>query len=72
MNSNTDNSSKKLKTIGNVILHLHSAHICANALKFTRTFGLGGMAALLIVIQFVTGILLRFYYDPFLEKPTIK
>ncbi|UCH65899.1 MAG: cytochrome b N-terminal domain-containing protein, partial [Ignavibacterium sp.] len=35
------------------------------AIAFNRTFGLGGMAALLIVIQFLTGIMLRFYYEPF-------
>jgi len=35
------------------------------AIRFDRTFGLGGMAALLIVIQLVTGILLRFYYSPY-------
>ncbi|MCU0413173.1 MAG: cytochrome b6, partial [Ignavibacteriaceae bacterium] len=26
------------------------------------------MAALLIVIQFITGIMLRFYYEPFPQK----
>ena len=32
------------------------------------TFGLGGMAVLLIVVQFITGILLRFYYEPIPQK----
>jgi quinol-cytochrome oxidoreductase complex cytochrome b subunit len=45
-----------------VFLHLHPAKVNPSSLKFTRTFGLGGMAALLIVIQIITGILLRFYY----------
>ena len=35
------------------------------SLEFHRTFGLGGAAALLIVIQCITGILLRYYYEPF-------
>jgi quinol-cytochrome oxidoreductase complex cytochrome b subunit len=48
-----------------VILHLHPKNINDAALQFNRTFGLGGMAALLIVIQILTGVLLRFYYSPY-------
>lgn len=48
----------------NILLHLHPAKVSVSALRFNRTFGLGGMAALLIVIQIITGILLRFYYIP--------
>jgi len=48
----------------NIFLHLHPVSINESALRFNRTFGLGGMAALLIVIQIATGILLRFYYIP--------
>ncbi|MBT8383896.1 MAG: cytochrome bc complex cytochrome b subunit [Ignavibacteriaceae bacterium] len=49
----------------NIFLHLHPANVREDAIAFNRTFGLGGMAALLIVIQFLTGIMLRFYYEPF-------
>ena len=48
----------------NIFLHLHPAKVNGTALRFNRTFGLGGMAALLVVIQIITGILLRFYYVP--------
>jgi quinol-cytochrome oxidoreductase complex cytochrome b subunit len=48
----------------NILLHIHPAKIPEASLRFNRTFGLGGMAALLVVIQFITGILLRFYYTP--------
>lgn len=50
--------------MSSVFLHLHPARVNATSIRFNRTFGLGGMAALLIVIQIVTGILLRFYYTP--------
>lgn len=33
-------------------------------MRFNLTFGLGGMAALLIVVQFVTGFILKFHYEP--------
>ncbi|MFZ4707883.1 MAG: cytochrome b N-terminal domain-containing protein, partial [Bacteroidales bacterium] len=46
----------------NILLHLHPAKVNEASIRFNRTFGLGGMAALLIVIQLITGILLRFYY----------
>jgi quinol-cytochrome oxidoreductase complex cytochrome b subunit len=48
----------------NILSHIHPARVDEASLRFTRTFGLGGMAALLIVIQIITGILLRFYYTP--------
>jgi quinol-cytochrome oxidoreductase complex cytochrome b subunit len=49
----------------NFLLHLHPAYVTEGSLEFHRTFGLGGIAALLIVLQCITGILLRYYYDPF-------
>jgi quinol-cytochrome oxidoreductase complex cytochrome b subunit len=46
------------------ILHLHPRKVKAHTLRFTLTFGLGGMAALLVVIQVFTGLLLKFHYEP--------
>ena len=63
-----DDTIKKPLALTNIILHLHPKYISEEALSFTHTFGLGGMAALLIVIQFITGIMLRFYYEPFPQK----
>lgn len=50
--------------MGTIFLHLHPVKVSESALRFNRTFGLGGMAALLVVMQVITGILLRFYYIP--------
>ena len=61
-------TDKKPRPFSNILLHLHPAAVNEESISFTRTFGLGGMAALLIVIQFITGILLRFYYEPFPQK----
>ncbi len=46
-----------------IFLHLHPARVNETAIRFNRTFGLGGMAALLIVVQIITGVLLRFFYS---------
>ena len=51
--------------MGSVFLHLHPKRVAEASIQLNRTFGLGGMAALLIVIQIITGILLRFYYAPY-------
>ena len=62
----TDNSSnnKPATSWYNLILHLHPRKVKLSTLEFTLTFGLGGMAALLIVIQIFTGLLLKFHYIP--------
>lgn len=51
--------------MSSIFLHLHPKRVNESAIQFNRTFGLGGMAALLILIQIITGILLRFNYSPY-------
>jgi len=63
MADNTPNSRQK-KSWYNLILHLHPRKVKLYTLRFTLTFGLGGMAALLVVIQVFTGLLLKFHYIP--------
>jgi quinol-cytochrome oxidoreductase complex cytochrome b subunit len=55
---------KPTKAWYNLILHLHPRRVNPDTLRFTLTFGLGGMAALLVVIQIFTGLLLKFHYIP--------
>ncbi|NPD84461.1 DUF4405 domain-containing protein [Lentimicrobium sp. L6] len=50
------------------LLHLHPPLVDKSAIKFTRTFGLGGINALLFIILAITGILLRFSYLPAPEQ----
>ncbi len=49
------------------ILHLHPNKIDERATKCNRTFGLGGISALLIVVLVLTGLILRFSYVPTVE-----
>jgi quinol-cytochrome oxidoreductase complex cytochrome b subunit len=51
-----------------LILHFRPKMVDARALKFSMTFGLGGMALVLVFLLFCTGLLLKFYYSPFPEK----
>jgi quinol-cytochrome oxidoreductase complex cytochrome b subunit len=48
----------------NLIFHLRPAAVVENTLRFTLSWGLGGMALVLVLVQLVTGILLKFAYDP--------
>ena len=54
----------KHSIIVNFLLHLHPRTVNKQSLIFTRTFGLGGINALLFVILVTTGLLLRFSYVP--------
>ena len=59
-----NNVTHKKNKLDNLILHIHPRVVPEKAIKFTLTWGLGGMAVLLIVFLLVTGILLRFVYVP--------
>ena len=58
------NTAGHSRAITKLLLHLHPNKVDEQSIKFTRTFGLGGIAALLFVILFITGMLLRFAYVP--------
>ncbi len=52
------------KSFFDLVLHLHPRKINVRTLPLTHTFGLGGMAALLVLTQFISGLLLKFHYKP--------
>lgn len=58
----------KRPVFDNLILHLHPLTIPEKTLKFTHTWGLGGMSLILILLLMVTGMLLLFVYEPTPEK----
>jgi quinol-cytochrome oxidoreductase complex cytochrome b subunit len=55
---------RKSYLIKNLILHFRPATVPEKTLKFSLTWGLGGMAAFLILLQLGTGLLLKFVYEP--------
>jgi quinol-cytochrome oxidoreductase complex cytochrome b subunit len=57
-------TEKSEKSHFGLILHLHPRKVRESTFRFTLTFGLGGMAAILLVIQVITGLLLKFHYEP--------
>jgi quinol-cytochrome oxidoreductase complex cytochrome b subunit len=63
LNQDTDIDKGRKPGFG-LILHLHPRKVKQSTLRFNLTFGLGGMAAILVVIQVATGLLLKFHYEP--------
>jgi quinol-cytochrome oxidoreductase complex cytochrome b subunit len=59
-----DERSRLRFVMDNLVLHLHPSKVNARALKFTYTWGLGGLALLLLAVLIVTGVLLLFVYTP--------
>jgi quinol-cytochrome oxidoreductase complex cytochrome b subunit len=51
-----------------LLLHLHPRVVPEEALRFTRTCGLGGMAVVLLVLLAATGALLLLAYEPSTER----
>jgi quinol-cytochrome oxidoreductase complex cytochrome b subunit len=68
MTSWVHDRSRLRATASNAILHLHPARVPAGALRFTYTWGLGGISAMLAVLLGITGLLLMFRYDANIER----
>ena len=60
--------SRVRRTASNLILHLHPPRVPINAPRFSYTWGLGGISALLAVVLGVTGVMLMFRYEPSIER----
>ncbi|MCI0478419.1 MAG: cytochrome b N-terminal domain-containing protein, partial [Anaerolineales bacterium] len=63
-----DRRSRLRLVMNNLILHLHPSQVPARTLDFKYTWGLGGLAGLLVVILGLTGMLLETAYTPSPEK----
>ena len=50
--------------LSNLILHIHPKLVPERTLRFTHTFGLGGMCLALVLLLVATGVLLLFAYEP--------
>ena len=63
------NDRSRMRAVANnLILHLHPTKVPAPALRWTYTWGLGGLSALTATLLVITGILLMFRYDASVER----
>ena len=51
-----------------LLLHFRPRTVPERTLRLTLTWGLGGMAVVLIFLLFATGLLLKFVYEPFPDR----
>ncbi|MCA9873742.1 MAG: cytochrome b N-terminal domain-containing protein [Anaerolineales bacterium] len=63
-----DDRSRMRAVANNLILHLHPTKVPAPALRWTYTWGLGGISATLAVLLIITGVVLMFRYDASVER----
>jgi len=60
----SDDRSRMRMVMDSLILHIHPAKVEVSTLKWTYTWGLGGLAGLLMMILGLTGIILINNYTP--------
>ena len=51
-----------------LVLHLRPSSLPVDTLRFTHTFGLGGMSMVLVMLLIGTGLLMMFAYEPSPER----
>ncbi len=59
-----DDRGRMRMVLDSLILHLHPAKVPRDTLKWTYTWGLGGLSALLLAVLGVTGVMLLNNYTP--------
>ncbi len=59
-----DDRSRMRLVMNNLVLHIHPAKVAKPALRLTYTWGLGGLALLLLGVLVTTGVMLLFVYTP--------
>lgn len=60
----TDDRGRMRMVMNNLILHIHPTKVNIRTLRFTYTWGLGGLSAILLVFLVLTGVLLEMNYTP--------
>jgi len=56
--------NRALSVLTNVFFHLHPAKINRDAVRYSYTWGAGGITFYLFIVLTFTGVLLMFYYHP--------
>ena len=68
INKPADEQKGNRKYFRSLLLHFRPRVVPERTLKFSLTWGLGGMAAVLVFLLFGTGLMLKFAYEPFPDR----
>jgi quinol-cytochrome oxidoreductase complex cytochrome b subunit len=63
-----DDRERAWVTLNALLLHFRPARLPVGTLRYTHTFGLGGMSLVLVSMLMVTGVLMMFAYEPSPER----
>ena len=55
-----DDRNRMRTVANNLILHIHPTKVAKPALRFSYTWGLGGISSVLVMFLILTGVLLMF------------
>jgi quinol-cytochrome oxidoreductase complex cytochrome b subunit len=64
----TDDRGRMRMVVDNLVLHLHPTKVPSRTLRWTYTWGLGGLSAMLLTLLVLTGIFLEMNYTPSPEQ----
>jgi quinol-cytochrome oxidoreductase complex cytochrome b subunit len=56
--------NRALSVLSNVFFHLHPAKVNRDAVRYSYTWGMGGITFYLFIVLTFTGVLLMFYFHP--------
>lgn len=59
-----DDRGRMRMVMDNLVLHIHPSKVNVRTLRFTYTWGLGGLSVMLTMILAMTGVLLQMNYTP--------
>ncbi|WP_084554213.1 cytochrome b N-terminal domain-containing protein [Desulfopila aestuarii] len=65
---NSAHTRAKKQFPSDLLLHVHPRTVPVETLRFTLSFGLGGMATTLVLLLFITGILQKVSYIPDIQR----
>jgi quinol-cytochrome oxidoreductase complex cytochrome b subunit len=60
----SDDRGRMRMVVDSLVLHLHPSKVPVRTLRWTYTWGLGGLSAMLVVILGLTGVFLEMNYTP--------
>ena len=63
-----EDRNRMIAVVNNLILHLHPTTVPAQAVRFSYTWGLGGISAVLASLLVITGLMLMFRYDASVDR----
>jgi quinol-cytochrome oxidoreductase complex cytochrome b subunit len=60
----TDDRGRMRMVVDNLVLHLHPTKVPVSTLRWTYTWGLGGLSGMLLMVLIFTGVFLEMNYTP--------